>query len=109
MKMDPSEQQELLLLKACRDNHGTLTMETARKLYSSKNSAKSAVQKLESLNYIEKSGIGAFKVKKVTMDVEELLEDDQFANDSEEVESEEDPSDPHDTDSGSEYVAQTVS
>jgi Mn-dependent DtxR family transcriptional regulator len=101
MDLNLSEQQEMLLLKACQDNHGTLTMETARRLYSSKNSAKSAVQKLESLNYIEKSGIGAFKVKKVTRDVEELLEDEQF--------SEEDSGDSANNNSSSDYVAKTVS
>lgn len=77
MDRTPSEQQELLLLKACKDNHGTLTMELARRLYSSNNSAKSAVQKLEALDYIERNGVGAFKVIQVTKDVEEMLRENQ--------------------------------
>jgi len=103
MDLNISEQQEMLLLRACQNNHGTLTIETARKLYSSKNSAKSAVQKLESLGYIEKSGIGAFKVKRVTRDVEDLLEDEQFSEDSDEENGE-----ASDNKSSSDYVTQTV-
>lgn len=91
MDRTPSEQQELLLLKACKDNHGTLTMGLARRLYSSNNSAKSAVQKLEALNYIEKNGVGAFKVIQVTKDVEEMLQDQKHGQEEsseEEVEKE---------------------
>lgn len=79
MDTSPSEQQELLLLKACKDNHGTLTMELARRLYSSNNSAKSAVQKLEALDYIERKGVGAFQVVQVTRDVKEMLKDQKHS------------------------------
>jgi len=77
MDRSPSEQQELLLLKACKDNHGTLTMELARSLYSSNNSAKSAVRKLEALDYIERKGVGAFKVVQVTTDVEDSVRENK--------------------------------
>lgn len=77
MEMRPSEQQELLLLKACREYQGRLPMSLAEQLYSSSNSAKNAVTKLEALNYIERTAPGYFKVVKVTTDVEEMLKDDQ--------------------------------
>lgn len=88
MQTNLSEQQELLLYKACKDNNGTVTMELARRMYSSKNSAKSAVQKLQVLGFIEQSGIGAFKVTKLTTDVEEELahiQEQEQKNDEEET------------------------
>ena len=74
-------------------------------MYSSKSSARSAVETLESLGYVEKSGIGAFKVVKVTRDVEQLLEEKQF---DEDIESDEDSSDTTNTKSSGDYVTQMV-
>jgi len=71
MKTSISEQQELLLLKACQ-NGGQFSIGLAEQLYSSKQSAQSAVQKLEVLGFIENSAPGHFKVKKVTSDVREF-------------------------------------
>jgi len=50
-------------------------MELARKLYSSKSSAQSAVQKLELLGYIKNTAPGAFKVEKITPDVRERYQE----------------------------------
>jgi hypothetical protein len=74
MKTGISEQQELLLLKACQ-NDGQFSISLAEQLYSSKQSARSAVQKLEVLGYIENTAPGYFKVEKVTRDVREHLDD----------------------------------
>jgi len=86
MDTTPSEQQELLLLKACRERHGRISMTLAKQLYSSKNSAKNAVTKLEALNYIERTAPGQFKVIKVTNDVREMIKDDKFEQESEKEE-----------------------
>lgn len=77
MEIRPSEQQELLLLKACREYDGRLPMSLARQLYSSNNSAKNAVTKLEALGYIERTSPGYWKIIKVTDDVKEMIKDDQ--------------------------------
>lgn len=68
MKTGISEQQELLLLKACQ-NGGQFSMNLAEQLYSSKQAAQSAVQKLEVLGFVENSAPGVFKVVQVTEDV----------------------------------------
>jgi len=75
MKTSISEQQELLLLKACQ-NGGQFSIGLAEQLYSSKQSAQSAVQKLEVLGFIENSAPGYFKVVKVTSDVRQYLKGD---------------------------------
>lgn len=72
MKTGISEQQELLLLKACQ-NGGQFSMGLAEQLYSSKQSAQSAVQKLEVLGFVENSAPGYFKVVKVTNDVQQFF------------------------------------
>ena len=72
MKTGVSEQQELLLLKACQ-NGGQFSIGLAEQLYSSKNSAKNAVTKLEVLGFIENTAPGYFKVVKVTSDVKQEL------------------------------------
>lgn len=77
MEIRPSEQQELLLLKACREYDGRLPMSLAKQLYSSGNSAKNAVTKLETLGYIERTSPGYWKVVKVTPDVRDMVKDDQ--------------------------------
>ena len=73
MSVSISEQQELLLLKAVKNN-GKLTMEMAKHLYSTKQSARSAIQKLETLDYIERHVPGVFLVKKVPSSLEAELE-----------------------------------
>lgn len=81
MKTSISEQQELLLLKACQ-NGGQFSMGLAEQLYSSKQSAQSAVQKLEVLGFIENSAPGYFKVVKVTQDIEAYFEEEQGSEDT---------------------------
>lgn len=76
MKRSPSEQQELLLLKACKQN-GQFSMGLAESLYSSRNAAKNAVTKLEVLGFIENTAPGFFKVVKVTQDVKEEFESEE--------------------------------
>lgn len=73
MAVSISEQQELLLMKAVKNN-GKLTMDMAKHMYSSKQSARSAVQKLETLDYVERHVPGVFLVKKVPPEVKEELE-----------------------------------
>jgi len=69
-------------------------MGLAEQLYSSKQSAQSAVQKLEVLGFVENSAPGYFKVVKVTNDVRQYLKGE--SSDSSETksssESEEDSS-----------------
>lgn len=77
MEIRPSEQQELLLLKACREYDGRLPMSLAKQLYSSGNSAKNAITKLEALGFIERTSPGYWKVVKVTDDVRDMVKDDQ--------------------------------
>jgi len=84
MEKGLSDQQEFLLLKACR-NGGVFSIELARRVYSSNNSAKSAVQKLEVLNFIENTSPGHFKVVKVTPWVERQLEDSESEESSDSV------------------------
>lgn len=78
MEIRPSEQQELLLLKACREYDGRLPMSLAKQLYSSGNSAKNAITKLEALGFIERTSPGYWKVVKVTDDVRDMVKDDQY-------------------------------
>ncbi|WP_157573593.1 hypothetical protein [Haloplanus natans] len=60
-----TEQNELLLMKAAK-NDGVLNWEMASNLYSSKRSAKSAIQTLVHLGYVENTVPGQWKVKNVT-------------------------------------------
>jgi len=55
-------------------------MGLAEQLYSSKQSAQSAVQKLEVLGFVENSAPGYFKVVKVTNDVRQFLKTDDSSN-----------------------------
>ncbi len=74
--MSLSDEKELLLMKGV-ENGGQFTMETARRIYSTKASAKSGVQKLEALGFVERTGIGVFKVKTIPDSVEQMLKDKQ--------------------------------
>lgn len=88
MDVRPSEQQELLLLKACREYDGRLPISLARQLYSSGNSAKNAITKLEALGFIERTSPGYWKVVKVTDDVRDMIKDDQHSTPTESSSSE---------------------
>jgi len=68
-----SENQELLLFKACKDNNGVVTRDLAERMYSSKSSAKSAIKKLELFDHIEYSAPGVWKVTEVPRDVKQEL------------------------------------
>lgn len=68
-----SENQELLLFKACKDNNGVVTRDLAERMYSSKSSAKSAIKKLELFDHIEYSAPGVWKVSKIPTDVKQEL------------------------------------
>ncbi len=69
MDLSLSEKQEILLYKACKDRGGKLSIHLARSTYSSDNSAKSAIDKLKMMNYIEQISPGYWQVKKVTDDI----------------------------------------
>jgi len=73
MDLGISEQQELLLYKACEQYNGRLKVELARSMYSSKNTAHSAIDKLELAGYIERVTPGVWKVVKVTDDIKQEL------------------------------------
>lgn len=73
MELKPTEQQEMLLYKACKEHQGTVPVTLARQMYSSKSSAHSAIDRLELAGYIEYMTPGYFKVVKVTRDVKEQL------------------------------------
>lgn len=68
-----SENQELLLFKACKDRQGTVNRELAERMYSSKSSAKSAIKKLELFDYLELTAPGVWKVTKLPNDVKREL------------------------------------
>lgn len=68
-----SEQQELLLFKACKDLDGVVTRDLAERMYSSKSSAKSAIKKLELFDYIELTAPGHWRVTKLPNDVKREL------------------------------------
>lgn len=68
-----SEQQEMLLFKACKDLDGAVTRDLAERMYSSKSSAKSAIKKLELFEYIELTAPGHWRVTKLPNDVKREL------------------------------------
>lgn len=73
MDLGISEQQEMLLYKACRDHDGVVPVSLARQMYSSKSAAHSAIDKLELAGYIEHLTPGFWKVVKVTPDIKQEL------------------------------------
>lgn len=95
-----SEQQEMLLFKACKDKGGTLPVKMAEDLYSSKSSARSAIDKLRMFGYIELKTPGYFSVVKLPSSIKRELK----ALDSEDSLDDVDSGD----DSGSEFVAEPV-
>jgi len=76
MDKNLSEQQELLLYKAAKDRDGKLSMTLARNMYSSNNSAKNAVTKLEMFGYIENYAPGYFRIKKLPNHIKRELAED---------------------------------
>jgi len=68
-----SENQEMLLFKACKDKNGVITMRLAKKIYSSNGSAESAVKKLELFEYTERTAPGCWKVVKLPNDIKREL------------------------------------
>jgi len=83
MDLSLTEKQEILLYKACKNNNGKISMRLARVTYSSKNSAKSAIDKLKMNDYISQISPGYWRVEKVTDDVkQELKQLESFSADS---------------------------
>lgn len=74
MDLSISDQQEMLLFKACKDYSGVLPVRLAEDMYSSKSSARSAVDKLRMAGFIELKTPGYFEVVKVTSDIKRELE-----------------------------------
>lgn len=66
--MAMSENRKLLLAIAAR-NGGYLKAETARDLYSSKQSARSAIKSLELKGFLSRHEPGVFKLEKLPMSV----------------------------------------
>lgn len=110
MDLSISEQQEILLYKACKEHNGRLPVELARGMYSSKNTAHSAIDKLELAGYIEFETPGVWSVVKVTDDIKEELKNYRGqSSDVEEDDSAEVESNPADVDSSeSGYEIQQV-
>ena len=90
-----SEQQELLLFKACKDKGGTLPVKMAEDLYSSHSSARSAIDKLRLFDYVELQTPGYFKVVKLPSHLKRELEGLSDSDGSED-------------DDGSDFVAEPV-
>ena len=86
MDSNLSKEQEMLLFKACKDNDGVLSIHLARQMYSSNNTAKSAINKLELFDFIEQSSPGYWKVVKLPNDIKREL--DQVLGDEKESEPE---------------------
>ena len=68
-----SEQQEMLLFKAVKDRGGTLPVKLAENMYSSKSSARSAVDKLRLFGYVELKTPGYFRVVKLPTHLKQEL------------------------------------
>jgi len=94
-----SEQQELLLYKACKDKNGTLPVRMAEQMYSSKSSARSAIDKLRLYDYVELQTPGYFRVVKLPSHLKEELKS---------MSKESEASDDGEGSSGSEFVAEPV-
>jgi len=94
-----SEQQEQLLFMACKNNGGRLPVKMATDLYSSKSSAKSALNKLRLFDYIELETPGYFEVVKLPHNVKRELSDLQDSGSDD---------DGSEGDEGSEFVAEPV-
>ena len=73
LKAEISEQMEMLLWKGAVDRNGVVSIQMAEQLYSSKSSAKSAIQKLELLDYIERTSPGYWKIKKMPDDLKKQV------------------------------------
>jgi len=84
MDLGISEQQEMLLFKACKDHNGVLPVSLARSMYSSKSSAHGAIDKLELAGYVERHAPGYWKVVKVTNDIKRELKQFEESEESEE-------------------------
>ena len=68
-----NEKRQMLLYKAAK-NDGVLSVNMAENLYSSRESAKSALASLEFQDYIEKSDVpGNFKIVKLPASVKHKL------------------------------------
>ena len=63
----------MLLWKGAVDRNGVVSIQMAEQLYSSKSSAKSAIQKLELLDYIERTSPGYWKIKKMPDDLKKQV------------------------------------
>lgn len=100
MDLGISEQQELLLYKACEEYNGRLKIGLARNMYSSKNSAHSAIDKLELAGYIERVTPGVWKVIKVTDDIKQELKQRGSESESSKSEVIDDSGNPVDQEAG---------
>lgn len=82
---------------AVKNNRGIVSMQMAEQLYSSKSSAKSAVNKLRMFDYVELKTPGFFEIVKLPYSVKkELPSNDEDGDDS------------GGEDEGSEFVAEPV-
>lgn len=89
MNSNLSNEQELLLLKACKDNGGVLTKQLASSMYSQNSTAKSAIQKLELFDYVELKRPGAWKVVKLPNDIKRELKSMRGGEDTGKVQEDE--------------------
>jgi hypothetical protein len=72
-----TEERKALLEKAVKEDNGTLRMNKAFRIYSSKEDAKESVKKLEEFGYVENIDPGEFEVRKLPEELEHL-EDQLF-------------------------------
>jgi len=72
-----SEQQEMLLYRAAKKNGGTLSVSMAEKVYSSKSSARSAIDKMRLFDYIELRTPGYFEIVKLPANLKQELKADE--------------------------------
>lgn len=86
--MDKSltEQQEMLLYRAAKENGGTLSVSMAESMYSSKSSARSAIDKMRLFDYIELKTPGYFRIVKLPADLKHELEAEDSEEDVDSVE-----------------------
>jgi hypothetical protein len=68
-----SEQQEMLLYRAAKKNGGTLSVSMAESIYSSKSSARSAIDKMRLFDYIELKTPGYFEIVKMPAGLKQEL------------------------------------
>lgn len=73
--MDKSltEKEEMLLYRAAKKNGGTLSVSMAEAMYSSKSSARSAIDKMRLFDYLELKTPGYFTIVKLPANLKQEL------------------------------------